>query len=294
MKIKCSKCGFEDEGNFCSNCGAPLVKEIISDDNIDKAVWSEKCPVCRKGILITFKKKKFLGESIRYRCNNCKAEFEPNGEYYKLIYTEGIDNSFKDEYGNEILTSEEWNTIAKGGFSNEKQKEVDYENWLTELSNGNITLYKDKESPVILKRNETLTLALDNISLLEPRSVRTGTYGGPSFRVAKGISIRMGGFKAESHEELKNIDSGMFVITNKKIVLMGTKRTVNIDLRKIISIEPFADGVSIGTEGRQKTQYFSGINNHSLPVKIEGRSYNENLNGIIIKMMIEGLIRNIE
>jgi len=22
MKVKCPKCGFEDEGNFCSHCGA--------------------------------------------------------------------------------------------------------------------------------------------------------------------------------------------------------------------------------------------------------------------------------
>jgi hypothetical protein len=43
--------------------------------------------------------------------------------------------------------------------------------------------------------------------LTEPRSVRTsrGAYAGPSFRIAKGVSFRFGGYcgTSESHEELR-------------------------------------------------------------------------------------------
>lgn len=33
MKIACSKCGFESDGNFCTNCGAPLQQVEITEEN---------------------------------------------------------------------------------------------------------------------------------------------------------------------------------------------------------------------------------------------------------------------
>jgi len=44
---------------------------------------------------------------------------------------------------------------------------------------------KQEESPIILKKKEKLYITLPNISLSEPRAVRTGGYGGPSVRLAK-------------------------------------------------------------------------------------------------------------
>jgi hypothetical protein len=77
-------------------------------------------------------------------------------------------------------------------------------------------------SPVLLKRKEELQVVLPNMALWEPRSVRqsTGGYGGPSFRVTRGVYGRMGAFKAqsESHEELKAIDQGAFTLTNKRLI----------------------------------------------------------------------------
>lgn len=32
MKIKCPNCGFEDEDNFCSQCGTALLKLAASSD----------------------------------------------------------------------------------------------------------------------------------------------------------------------------------------------------------------------------------------------------------------------
>ena len=142
-----------------------------------------------------------------------------------------------------------------------------------------------------MKKKEELQLALPNISLLEPRAVRTGGYGGPSFRVAKGVYFRVGGFRAESHEELRNIDQGTLTLTNKRLVFSGTKRTINIDLRKIVSVEPYSDSIALRREGKEKTQYFTGINQAELTITVGDRVYKEPFSGLILMYLIEGLTR---
>ena len=197
-------------------------------------------------------------------------------------------------YGNQALTQREWKNIAHGGMSDAKQREADLEYWLTQLKEGKIKLQIASDSPIILKRGEELLLVLHNVSLLEPRTVRTGRYGGPSIRVAKGIYFKVGSFQAESHEELRKIDQGILTLTNKRLVFTGTKRTVNIDIRKIISIEPYSDAIAIRRSGKQKTEYFAGIDGTKISISVENRVYEEQLTGLILKYQIEGLIRQIE
>jgi hypothetical protein len=127
--------------------------------------------------------------------------------------------------------------------------------------------------------------------LSEPRAVRTGTYGGPSFRVAKGVYFRVGGFKSQSHDEIKNIDQGIFTLTNIRLVFSGSKRTISIPLSKIISIEPYSDAIALRREGKEKTQYFVGINKTSLTISVSGRKYQEPFSGLLFKYMIEGLTK---
>lgn len=301
MKIKCLKCGFEDDGNFCSNCGSPLPQsksiEKQTHTNVpEKSSWLDKCPVCQFGILSAITKKKLFGlvTTDEYKCANCGATFARKEEKYKLFQVQDISNTIWQDYGEKRLTSREWKNIAYGGMSDYKQKEVDLETWMTELNNGNIPISMSNESPIMLKKNEELQLALPNISLFEPRSIRTGAYGGPSIRVAKGVSFRVGGFKAESHEELRNIDNGSFTLTNKRLVFSGVKRTINIDLRKIISIDPYSDSIALRREGKQKTQYFVGINQAEVTIKVEDREYLEALSGLILMYMIEGINKRSE
>ena len=59
---------------------------------------------------------------------------------------------------------------------------------------------------------------MHNITLQEPRAVRQthAAYGGPTIRVAKGVSFRLGGASArsESHEEIRAIDRGSLNFNN--------------------------------------------------------------------------------
>jgi hypothetical protein len=75
-KIKCPKCGFEDEGKFCSNCGSALSQSNVLSIPADVS-WLDKCPVCKTGKLSPISKKKLFGLSKEEKvdCINCKASF---------------------------------------------------------------------------------------------------------------------------------------------------------------------------------------------------------------------------
>jgi hypothetical protein len=184
-----------------------------------------------------------------------------------------------------------------------KQREVDMEEYMTSLKEGKTSIkfiMESGSSQVILKENEELQMVLPKIRLWESRTVTTSTggYGGPSFRVAKGVYFRVGAFGAQSqsHEELKEVDQGLLTLTNKRLLFTGAKRTSEYNLAKIISIEPYKDGIAVRTSGRSKVQYFIGIDPRpiSTEVTINGRKYSEPFSGLMLKYMIEGLIKRQE
>jgi hypothetical protein len=304
MKIKCPLCGFENEkgARFCSNCNEPLTKSEF--ENIQKATkfdkkmnWIDKCPLCKTGKLWHIKKKIFLGLSSvdALKCSNCEAIFVKVGEKYKLSEAKDHFNPVWQEYKNKELKDAEWSRIANGGVSDTVQRKEDIEYWLTQLKAGNVPIgMKQEESPIILKKKEKLYVTLPNISLLEPRAVRTGGYGGPSVRLAKGLYFRVGGFKAESHEEVRNIDQGILTLTDKRIVFSGNKRTISVNLNKVISINPYSDGISIRRERMSKTQYFVGLPKAEITINVKDRIYNEQFSGLILMYLIEGLARKTE
>lgn len=301
MKVKCPKCGFEDEGKFCSNYGTSLPQpdfpvEQEAPKAPAEASWLDECPVCKSGKLSPITKKRLFGliSTESFECSGCGAIFTSKEDKYRLTKVTNTSDMVWQEYGNQILTEREWKNIAYGGISNARQKEVDMEYWMTQLKEGNVPIRMGGEASIILKKKEELQLALSNISLLEPRAVRTGGYGGPSFRVAKGVYFRVGGFRSESHEELRNIDQGTLTLTNKRLVFSGTKRTINIDLGKIVSVEPYSDGVALRRSGKEKTQYFTGIDQAEFTITVGGRVYKEPFSGLILMYLIEGLTKRIE
>lgn len=150
------------------------------------------------------------------------------------------------------------------------------------------------EPSIILKKGEIGIMDLP-ASLWEGRAVRTGGYAGTRVRVAKGLSFNVGGFEAESHQELREIDSGVLTITNQRFVFSGSKRTLSIKLNKIITVAPYSDdesfpAISLSREGKQKTQYFF-TSKALIPMSVDGREYEEPLNGQMIAWAIEGAIR---
>lgn len=318
--VICPYCKTEnpENANYCLECGHKLE--------------TPDCPACNIGRLSEIIKKGTLGIGTiyTYECDHCGAIFEEHGSKYKLTHISNFNSPVWQKYRNKPLTFEEWTRIANGGVSDTEQRRLDKEEkerkqaeikrqqkiaeekrkqelkdqellkekdthqFLDKLAKGNVNINNSIGAPVILKKNETTTLVMGNISFLEARSVRQtiGGYAGPTIRVAKGVSFRLGGVSARSvsHEELKKIDQGELVLTNKRLIFLGSKRTININLNKIIAIEPYKDGIGSQRENKQKTEYFTGTDKTTLTFSNEDRKTTIPVNGTVLKAAILGNI----
>jgi DNA helicase HerA-like ATPase len=118
------------------------------------------------------------------------------------------------------------------------------------------------EAPSIALHKNEEALCHAPTTLVEPRAVRTwrSSYGGPSVRIAKGLSFRFGASagSSESHEEMRPIDVGTLVLTNQRMIFVGSKRTIGLPIEKIIGIddEGYFNRLRLNREGKQKAEIF--------------------------------------
>jgi DNA helicase HerA-like ATPase len=150
-------------------------------------------------------------------------------------------------------------------------------------------------SPSIrLSRSEDIRCVIPGTTLSEARAVRSwrSVYGGPSIRVAKGLSFRFGqsGGVSESHDELRPVDRGTLVVTTQRLVFLGSQRTTSTALPKIIEIKPYSDGLQVHRQDKQKAELF--LFNDNLRVSIpdaDGKTISAPLNGGLLTAIINQL-----
>ncbi len=103
--------------------------------------------------------------------------------------------------------------------------------------------------PINLQKGEQVVWAFSDSKYLEDKTRRqfVGGSQGVSVRVMKGVYYRVGAFKGQSveHTERIHIDTGWVVVTNKNIYFAGPKKSVRLPYAKIVSFEPFSDGIGI-------------------------------------------------
>ena len=88
--------------------------------------------------------------------------------------------------------------------------------------------------------------------LIEARATRM--YAGGGTRL-KGIYI--GGGESSSFQSLKELDSGTLTLTTKRLVFTGSMESRVVNIKDIVSIEPFgADAIAVSTGKRVKRQVY--------------------------------------
>jgi len=146
-----------------------------------------------------------------------------------------------------------------------KKREEEHKNLLKEEAKKLVEIIKSEkrltkiQPSVFLDAGETAFLEESSV-LFETRAVRKSTGAGIGFRVMKGVHV--GGYQgqSESHQEMKSLDSGNLIITNKKLIFRGSKENRAIPLSKIMGLKMYSDAIEIASSSRQKGSTFS-VNN---------------------------------
>jgi hypothetical protein len=107
----------------------------------------------------------------------------------------------------------------------------------------------DGNLPLNLQKSEQLVWAFQRADYLEEKTRRqyVGGSRGVSVRIMKGVYYHTSGFKGRAIDrtERVHVDTGLVAVTTKQIYFNGVKKAFRIPYSKIVSFEPFNDGVGI-------------------------------------------------
>jgi hypothetical protein len=134
-------------------------------------------------------------------------------------------------------------------------------------SAGNLPIISDP--PVILKRGETAHF-VSPVSVIEQKTETTTyrAYTGTRLKIGS-LPIYLGGSapKKVSQEALTPMGDGWLVITNRRIVVSGTKINYSTSLDKITNWKLFTDAIQIMWEGRYGGRFYK-VNDPRVPALI--------------------------
>lgn len=144
--------------------------------------------------------------------------------------------------------------------------------------------YEPLETTLNLKSNEVAILSDENVNLVEERVSRSYQSGHAGIRLARGVYI--GGSKGQSVpvSELKIIDSGKLILTNKRLVFVGDMKTREFKINKIVNYDSTINDLCISYEGREKKTIFTNINN---PIKWDAIISLINSGGLTVQTITE-------
>lgn len=119
-----------------------------------------------------------------------------------------------------------------------------------------------------LPKTETCYIQQHNVNWIEQRGVtKRVNYGGVTARIkiVKGLYYSAGSIASDVRKEnvWKTIDAGDFYLTNKRLILVGTKSR-NIQLNKILNIDLFKDGILITKDSGNPVLLQGNLNFYAL------------------------------
>ena len=143
------------------------------------------------------------------------------------------------------------------------------------IQNGILPNIEPGQSRIYLPADEVLHTQLP-CQILDERTYRqfVGGSSGFSFRIARGVSYRVGSSRGRSIPvtEIVPVDSGTFMVTSKRLSFVGQRQNFGFEWKKIIGIEPMYDGLVIASSSRKK----------SAIIKYGASDYNEIIEAVIL------------
>jgi hypothetical protein len=121
-------------------------------------------------------------------------------------------------------------------------------------------------SGLVMQKGETAHWS-EPASIMEERVTNrryVGGSSGVSFRIARGISYRVGGYRGHVvvNKRVVPVSTGSLVITNKRLVFLGDKKGFNSRLEKLLDVQLFGNGLRVEDgSGRSHTFRFQSRQN---------------------------------
>lgn len=194
-------------------------------------------------------------------------------EKLRQIYLNTFDESISNFLNDGIISDNEKKTVARfqqyTGLtqqvlnSNKSLEKVVQSDILQSILNGIIptpSITIQGTLPFMFDKNEKTLWVYRDVELVEQKIKRefVGRSQGMSFRVMKGVYYRVGGFKGSPMEttQMLSIGKGVLVLTDKTIYFNCPQKSLKIPYKKLISIEPYADGLGFQKDGASAKPFF--------------------------------------
>lgn len=118
---------------------------------------------------------------------------------------------------------------------------------ITEIKNGNPPIFS---VPNVVLQKEELAYWMEPASILEERVVSRHYEGGSqgfSFRIAKGVSYRVGSHRGRivTDKAVLPVSVGDLIITNKRVLFRGDVKSFMIRLDKMLEVDFYSDGIRL-------------------------------------------------
>jgi hypothetical protein len=211
-----------------------------------------------------------LSDQDKARLDGLAANFSLPDDLRTTVYKEEVQTVIQEAFNRAIadrrLTADEEQHLAaisenlgvKISHDAETDRQLDRYRLLAQIENGQLP---QLQCGVLLQRGETCHAHFP-CSLHELRTVtKAVAYHGPSgrIRIMKGLSWRYGYVNVQrvTSEQLKELDAGTLLVTNKRLLFNGTKKNMSLPLKRIIHFTLYSNAIQIEKDSG-KDQYFKG------------------------------------
>ncbi len=189
------------------------------------------------------------------RINQLAQQYNIEQKDFNKVKIEAFRVAFRSVMNDGVLTHQEIDNILEVQqtlqvFNHEIPKEyavLKLHQQLREIQNG--ILPQVRVSGLILQDNEIAHFVIQ-ANLVEEKVINRTYQGGSSglsFRVASGVTFRVGRQRGTmvSQTGLVEVDSGLFVITNKRFMFKGCKKSFAYTFKQLIGHSVYNDGIHL-------------------------------------------------
>jgi len=235
------------------------IKEIASNNHIND-INKLIIDGVRKAINTSFSDG-IISESHQTSLSSLINHFSLDQDSVNSLLASGYESAVEHAFEDGILSEEEEEALSNFSDAFNLDKNLLDRNGafsrlvkgcaLREVMEGNIPsrININGTLPFNFQKNEQLVWLWQGVDYYEQKK-RTQYVGGSqgfSVRIAKGLYYRAGAYKGRriEYDETVHADTGLFGVTDKHIYFSGQNKSFRIRLDKIVTFEPYEDGIGV-------------------------------------------------